>query len=160
MSGIRERLAAKKRRRIEFPVQLSDPGDALERLERAQKAITLLDYAGVPADDERRVSAQAELDAAIAERDEHFEYVQFQALGPDDFEALAATFRNDAGDLDTKALLAPLAAACAVDPDLQDEEYWAEQLTSDVWSNGEREQLSGGLLALNWSAPGAQVPKD
>lgn len=160
MSGVRERLAAKKRRRIEFPVQLSDPGPALERLERAQKAIALLNYAGVPDDDERRASTQAELEEAIADRDEHFEYLQFQALGPDDFEALAATFRDDEGDLDTKALLAPLAAASAVDPDLQDEEYWAEQLSSKVWSTGEREQLSAGLLGINWSAPGAQVPKD
>lgn len=160
MSSIRERLAAKKRRRMVFPVQISDPGGSVERLERARKTVTLLELSGVDEDDERMVAADAEVAAALAEHDAHFEFLQFHALNADDMEALAANYRDDEGELDTKALTVPLAAACAVDPELQDEAYWAELLASDEWSHAERTQLYTGLLGLNWSAPGALVPKD
>ncbi len=63
------------------------------------------------------------------------------------------------GQLVPATSLPVLAAACAVDPDLQDEAWWAEQLNGDSWSLGERDGLYRELLDLNLSRPRPGTPK-
>lgn len=158
MSTLRERLEAKRRRRVTFPIQLDTvPTSALTGLAAAQNALAALLRTGVDEDDEKATAARQAIAAAQAAVDAHYADVEFQALPDEDFEALADTGRDKDGDLDLKSITPALAAACAVDPDLHDEQWWAIQVAD--WSTGERISLGTRLFELNYAGPGARVPK-
>lgn len=163
--SLRSRIEAKARRRVVYPVQVTDPTAAAAALAEAERLVAL--YTATTASDgasdedrERLAKAEALRDAARTQHAEHYVEVTFQALSPADFEALAAGYRDDEGDLDTANLGAPLAAACAVDEDLRDEAWWAEQLAGGAWNTAEVSVLTTTLLQLNYSSPSALVPKD
>lgn len=162
--SLRSRIEAKARRRVVYPVQVTDPTATAAALAEAERLVALYTATTAPddasdEDRERLAKAEALRDAARAEHASHYAEVTFRALSPDEFEALAASYRDDAGGLDTKALSAPLAAACAEDEDLRDEEWWAEQLTGGSWNTAEVGVLTTTLLDLNYSSPSAIVPK-
>lgn len=155
----RDRLAAKARRRDVVTVQVTDPAEDSRRAAEAQQ---LLAQARItPGFD---AAALAELEQAVTDAQaalaEHFEQVEFVALDPADFEALVAAHTTEAGDVDRDALRPVLAAACAVDEDLQDATWWAEQLSSGVWTSGERDELYYRLFTLlHYSVPSGGVSK-
>jgi len=154
---LRERLAAKQRRRVVVPVQVSDPGPAREALDLATRKAQFLELAGT--DPDGLAAAQAAETAARAALAEHYENVEFQAIAPVDAEAIFAAHTNDAGETDDVAAAPELAAACAVDEELRDVDWWREQLTDGTWSLGERVSLYDQLVTLNMSAPRESVPK-
>lgn len=163
MTSLRSRIEAKARRRVVYPVQVTDPTAAQAALDEARRLVLVLtmgrDDPDAP-DTEEITRARALLEAAEAHLATHYAEVTFQALPATDFEALAVAYHDDEGHLDTTSLGAPLAAACAVDEDLRDEAWWAEQLASDAWNNAEVSVLTTTLLQLNYSSPNALVPKD
>ena len=163
--SLREKLAAKQRRHVTVPVQVSDPGPATERVAAARQALAAAQMSPTTTRAEL-AERQRAVDAAIAEYAEHFVDVDFLALQPKDFEALfsAHLVENDKGEAvtDRATFLPALAAACAVDEDLQDEEWWAEQLdpAESTWTPGERDSLYYQLLTeLHYSVPGRVVSK-
>lgn len=158
MSELRKRLEAKQRRHESIPVQVDHiPDGADEAIDAAQTNLRMLVLSGKPDDDPLVIAAKKALDQARAVVGACFVHVEFQTIDDADMEALAATATNEDGSLDTKAITAPLAAACAVDEDLRDEEWWAARLAA--WSHGERVSFGTRLVELNYSAPGARVPK-
>jgi len=167
--SLKERLAAKKRRTVTVPVQVSDPGPAREVYEQAERQLTLLQLThDASADDgskdraalKRKLSsAKKSRDTARAEYLEHFEEVEFQAADPDDTERILGEHLDKDGEWDESTACAPLAAVCAVDEELRDEAWWTEQLTSGAWSAGERGRLWTALLGINISMPPENLPK-
>lgn len=158
MSNLRDRLEAKKRRRVTIPVQIDTPPDGVvQALEAAASTVRILVYSGRADDDPDLVAARDAQDRAQKALDEYCVDVEFLALPDDDMEALAATYRLEDGDLDVKAIAAPLAAACAVDEGLRDEQWWQAQIPA--WSHGERVTLSSALINLNYSGSKAKAPK-
>ncbi|EYR64676.1 hypothetical protein N866_07190 [Actinotalea ferrariae CF5-4] len=156
---LRDQLAAKRRRHVTVTVQVSDHTDDAQRAAAAR--VLLLAAQADPArigelpDLER---AEADAAAALAA---HFVPVQFAQLADEDFEALVAAHTGNDG-IDQTTLLPALAAACAVDEDLRDEEWWAEQLDprSPVWGPGERDQLYYRLYTeLHYLVPAEAVGK-
>lgn len=157
--SLRDRLAAKARRRVSVRVQVTDPGPDLTRL--AQAATFLL---AAQADPERAAEVpalQGEVDEARDAVASHSEVVWFAALPPVDFEALVAAHTTPAG-VDADALCVALAAECAEDEGLRDSDWWAAQLHPETgsWTSGERDDLYHQLFTvLHYSVPSEAVPK-
>lgn len=155
--SLREQLAAKTRRTVVVPVLVSDPGEDVRRLEEARAGYLAAAVRGRDVED-----AKASLDAAAEAVQAHYADAVFQALDPDDFEAVAAAYPSTDGQdggLDWKAALPVLAAACAVDETVRDKDWWATQLDSGVWSHGEKLALWSALLHINYATLDPRVPK-
>lgn len=155
--SLREQLAAKRTRHVIVPVQVSDPGPARSRVSELEKRLTIRQLGKRP--EEEILEAETELAEARAELAKHFVDVEFRAIPPADFEALQDAHTTDDGTPDPLTFPPVLAAACAVDEDLRDEEFWVEQLSSGAWAWGERHALFEALLNLNLEAPPSHVPK-
>jgi hypothetical protein len=168
--SLKERLAAKKRRTVTVPVQVTDPGPARGAYEQAERQVTLLQLAHDSGADDgskdraalkrRLTTAKKARDKALADYREHFEEVEFQAAEPDDVERILSEHLDKDGTWDDSTATAPLAALCAVDEELRDEAWWVEQLTPPTsWSQGERGRLFSALLDINVTLPPENLPK-
>jgi len=163
--GLRARLEQKARRRIVVPLQVSDPGEALEALQATVHRRAVLELTGrLDADevatlDTLRAQAQAEVDG-------HYLLLELSAMSPADWEALIASHppledSQDSWDWDA-VLPEALAACCSQDVDQPvDAEWWAEQLESTPprWTWAERNELRSAIVHLHGDTPGAFVPK-
>lgn len=157
--SLREQIEAKSRRHITVQIQVSDLGlDARAAAEANALALAAQVNGSTP---DQVAAAAAVRDAAFVALEVHFADVEFQALSPDDFEALLVRHSNADGDVgDRHALCAELAAVCVVDEDLADADWWAAQFASDRWSKGELDNLYLRLFTeLNYSVPSRALPK-
>ena len=158
MTSLKKRIAGKQRRRAVVPVLVSDPTTDRHLY---MGAVTALAAA------QQRGADQAELDALgaqVAEQETavhgHTAEVEVLALGSARWEELTAQFVNKDGDgVDWRAALPVLLAESCKDDDLRDAEWWAEQLASDAWSEGDVDALRLAVLYLNVEAPDPRVPK-
>lgn len=167
--SLRERLAAKKRRTVTVPVQVSDPGPARVAYEQAERQFLLLQLthdAGRDDGSKDRAALKRKLASAKKARDtakagylEHFEEVEFQAANAPDAERVLGEHLGSDGEWMESTALPPLAALCAVDEELRDEPWWTEQLASGSWSSGERGRLWMSLLGINTALPPENLPK-
>lgn len=156
--SLRDQIAAKSRRRVVVPVQVTDLGGDGPRAAEARTFALAAQINGSTT--EQLDAALAALDVAVAAVNVHFADVEFQALSPDDFEALVNRHTDPAGDINQSAFCAELAAACAVDESLTEADWWAAQFASGSWSKGEFDSLYHQLFTqLNYSAPGPALPK-
>ncbi|MGN8245235.1 hypothetical protein ACTHAM_002354 [Cellulomonas soli] len=155
--SLRDRLAAKARRRVSFPVQVSDPTADQERAAGARTQLAVGQATGITSESiEALREAVTAADAAV---EAHFVDVEFEALAPDLFEELLAA-NAPGGDVDQPAMRIALAAACAVDEELRDEQWWAEQFASGAWSPGELADLYYRLFTvLHYTVPAGGVSK-
>lgn len=155
--SVRDRLAAKSRRRVVVPVDVGQPTD--EELLRVAEAESAQLSAQIKGDAEAAAAASAAVDAASQR---YRLRLEFEALPPEDFEAVVAAYpagEGEDGGVDYKVALPVLAAECAVDEELRDEGWWRDQLGSGQWSAGERLRLWRALFVLNASAPDPYIPK-
>lgn len=153
--SLRDRLAAKQRRRVVVSVEVAPMGDDQSaRVVAAQTAYLAALTKGEDGDALR--------DAVEAAQGENRVDVGFTACEDDVFEKVAARYpAQDGADggFDWHAALPVVAALCADDVDLQDDEWWAEQFESGTWGHGEKLALWQELLALNTARPAAHIPK-
>ena len=142
---LKDRLLAKRPARVVVPVVVGDLSDDDQaRLVEAQTAAVEAASKG----DEGSVRA-ALTEAAGIIATVHVE-IEFEALPRRDFEQVVAAYPSadaDDGGIDSSVGLPILAALCAVDSSLQDDDYWRTVLAS--WSSGEQLALWAALLRLN-----------
>lgn len=154
--SIRERLAGKQRRRLVVPVEVAPVGeDQAARITSAQASL----LAAFTKGESDPVAAREAVEAAQAENRAD---VAFTALEPAEFEKVVAAFPSPDGSdggMDREKALPVLAALCADDEELQDDEWWSEQFASGSWGYGEQLGLWHDLLALNTVRPASHVPK-
>ena len=106
------------------------------------------------ADTDREQELTAALEAAQARREAMTVDIELQSLPDDEWEAAIAQLDEDAREsYDLTAVHAVLLAASCTDPELQDADWWAEQLSKPTWTDGDRSALSSALLNLNVMAP-------
>jgi hypothetical protein len=153
--SLRDRIAAKQRRRAVVPVQVAAATDDQATRATSLRAELVRAVASSNHDDTVRLT-----DELAAVEGENSVEVGFTALHPSEFEKVLNAFPAPDGGMDQDKALPVLAALCADDEDLQDDAWWAEQLASGAWSYGERAAIWGALLSINTNAPGAYVPKD
>ncbi len=147
---LRDRLAAKTRRRVVVPVQVADLSEAAAaevlELQRAALAAT---ESGDPSGLEGLADRIAALRADVT--------VEVTFTVTPAFERVLSAYPDGDGGTDWQAALPMLAGLCAEDESLQDDTVWVELLQS--WSHGERLSLWAALLNLNTAAPSPHVPK-
>ncbi len=161
--SLRERLDGKQRRRVTVPILVANPEPLQEELTAARRAIAaaVLNAEVDPAEIDKMRAREEELTAQIADC---VVRVDFQALRPEDFEALVAEHTlpdpKDGAVVDSGALLPVLAAHCATDNSLRDEDWWSEQLERDEWTSAEKSHLYYRLFnELHYSIPPATLGK-
>lgn len=147
MATVKERLEAKRRNRTSVLVQVEDPRAAANALDTAKSRLALAMSEDTASKDFTALETAVE-ETAAAWRACHVE-VEFQSLQADEYEAITARCRKGDGDLDSVAVTPLLAAACAVDEELQDVDWWTAQLASESWSAGERVDLFSALIQVN-----------
>lgn len=146
---LRDRLEGKQRRRVSWTVEVSDPTASQARVAAARAQL-----AQAQALDTAQDALADEVAAAERALAAHYETVEFEALAPDVFEAMLVEYSDAAGDVDRARLRPALAAASSVDEGLRDEQWWAAQFASGVWSKGEIDDLYHLLVTvLNYSVP-------
>ncbi|GAA2242488.1 hypothetical protein GCM10010401_14250 [Rarobacter faecitabidus] len=156
MASIKEQLEAKRRRTASVLIPVEDARREASEMERAKGRLALALAEESQGDTSE---LEAELEAAVSAWQAKHAEVVFQALGSDVYEGLLAPHYGAGGDLDPVAATPVLAAACAVDEDLQDIDWWIAQVASDRWSRGERADLFTALLQLNVDGLYRSVPK-
>lgn len=145
MPGLRDLIEGKRRRTARHPIQVGDQRAAAAEMAALQeRAKTATD----PAEQEKlRAEAKAVLDAQTA-------WVELQSLPEDEWDEIVGDLEPDEkGHPDIGPLLAPLAAASCTDPELQDAEWWSQQLKRPEWTSGDKGALAAKLLQLNIYAP-------
>jgi len=171
--SLRDRLAAKERRRLVVPIQVSDPSEdnntwmgvmaAREKAEYSLSKDSAEDDDEVRRERNAKVLEQLENQANAAQERvrSHYVDVELQALSRTDWEAATAKWTRDDEDgaMDWPAALAPLLAESCVDNDLQDEKWWRDTLAKEEWTEGDTDALRAALLQLNVYAVEARYPK-
>lgn len=152
MASLKERLAAKKKRRVVLPVTVAEATD-----EEAAR-LTLAQAQLLKAISEGKDTADLEAEVEAAKEANQVD-VAFTATDPDTFEKVIANYQGEDG-IDRERALPVVAALCADDPELQDDEWWTAELSSGKWNHGERLALWRALLHINSSSPNPYVPKD
>lgn len=156
--SLRDRLEAKKRRRLLVPVQITDPSADQRTLGGAMQALGLARTRDPqqPGEVEACTAAVETASAAVLA---HYEQVELQSLPAPDWEAAMAQWTGEDG-IDWEQALPPTLALSCVAEELQDEQWWAHTLTGEAWTDGDRDQLRRALLTLNVTYADPLVPKD
>jgi len=154
--SLRDRLDAKRRRRVALSVEVAPVGtDQAARVATAQAELLAALTSG-------RGDVGDLREAFDAAQGENRVEVGFTACTPDEFEKVAAAYPADEGGdggMDWQVALPVVAALCVDDEELQDDQWWAEQLACGTWGYGERLGLWRELLMLNTAQPAAHIPK-
>jgi hypothetical protein len=164
-ASLRERLEAKARRTASVPVLVGDAAAAEAEVAtfRAGLDVHLQVLAGRrqrgedvgPDDDKQTAKLRKQLGDAQKRLAATVVNVEIQSLPPDEWDALCADLPDDpeTGGFDITDLRAAIMAACCVDPELQDSEWWEEQFRRPEWSKGELLAVNMALLNLNLATP-------
>lgn len=163
MSALRDLIGTKQRRRMTVPIQISDPSEDHEIWLGLQVA---LESAKRREDDAATALLRTQLDEATQRIQEHWAGIELQALPYELWETVSQVWRGEVDQADADGgihwpeALAPLLAESCVDPDLQDADWWREQLAQPGWSEGDRDTLKLALLRLNVATWEPNIPKD
>lgn len=161
--GLRERLEAKAARTATLPLQVGDVAGAAAEVATIREALGVhlrliksrVDEGGeeTEADRLRADALREQLDAARAREAECVVLVELRALPDELWDEILDRVPSDDDGIDLSELRPALLAASAVDPDLQDEMWWAEQLARPEWSKGDLLAINTALLGLNLNQP-------
>jgi hypothetical protein len=162
--SLRAQIEAKQRRTANVPILVGNPSAAAAEINtfRAGLAAHLATLeskkkAGkrpTKSDRENEERLQAELRAAVERQGAMTVEVEIQSLPDDEWEAaLAQLGDEDREQYDLSSILAVLLAASCTDPELQDAEWWTDQLKRPEWTDGDKAAISRAFLQLNVYAP-------
>lgn len=142
--SLREAIESRAPRRVRASIARPGREDDLASL-RERRAIVDLLRAAPDTDPARMAAAEqalAEIERAAGDAEDQ---IEVQALPAATFEAMVSAFVDErTGEVNQDAMRPHLLAASAVDPELQDHAWWAEQLTGG--------RLSAGDVATLWAA--------
>jgi hypothetical protein len=162
--SLRDLIEAKQRRTTTWPLLVGNPSAAAAEVETFRKALAVhqamlaerkkTGKRPTKADNQREEELRADLKASLDRATATVVHIELQSLPDHEWEALFGDLEpEENGDLDLTSILAPLLAASCVDPDLQDVDWWTEQLKRPEWTDGDKATVSRTLLELNVFAP-------
>lgn len=154
--SLRDRIAAKERRRAEVPIQITDPTQDHEAWVAVASALELARQREDNGAEIERL--QAQLDEANERLRANWESVTLLAMPPGDWEAAMHQWQGE-DEVNWGEALAPLLAESCEDPELRDAQWWQEQLSRPEWSDGDIATLRMALLQLNVSVLEPRAPK-
>lgn len=156
--SLRERLRAKSRPQATFRLRIDDDAEPQAELQKAVQALRIASLRGEPTDE-----PQADVDAAQAAVDEHYEILTLTALAPEDMEALIALHpptkeqRKDEASWNVDTFRPALLEAC-VEGDMTEDD-WREFVTKGNASTGEITRLWEAVVVVNFRGSDGQVGK-
>lgn len=164
MAGLRALIEGKQRRTATHPILVGNPAAAVAEVKQLtgdlvehMRALADKKKTGkkpTKADTDREAKIKADLESAQARRAGMTVEIELQSLPEDEWEAAIADLDDDAREkYDLTSILAVLTAASCTDPELQDADWWAEQLKRPEWTDGDKSSLASTLLNLNVFAP-------
>lgn len=156
MTSLRERIEAKARRTVSLPILVDETETAtaavtetLRQLQNHQRTAPDEPDEAFRAEEQRLRDAVQ--DAVKAQQD-LVVHVKLRALPADEWEAVfGAVELDENGEADLDECRAAVLAACCVDEDLRDEQWWEQRLST--WTKGEKIAADFILLDLNLGAP-------
>lgn len=162
--GLRDLIEAKQRRTARLPILVGNPSAAAAEVDTFRGALILHlaemeakkqdGKKATKADQDKERKLREDLAAAQDRQAATVVEIEVQSLPDDDWEAVVATLpADDRERFELNAILAPLLAASCTDPELQDAEWWAAQLSQPTWTDGDKAAISRTLLELNVFAP-------
>ncbi|NUR28507.1 MAG: hypothetical protein HOV76_32395 [Hamadaea sp.] len=162
--GLRDQIEAKQRRTAKVPILIGNPSAAAAEVTTFQVALAahLSEMDGkrragrkaTKADQEREKKLRADLEEAVQRQSAQVVDVEVQSLPEDEWEAALASLSEEARDAyELNDILAALLAASCTDPELQDADWWAEQLKKPTWTDGDKSAISRTMLELNVLVP-------
>jgi hypothetical protein len=162
--SLRALIEAKQRRTATHPILVGNPSAVAAEVKQLSgellghmQALAERRKAGrkpTKADRDREAELKAKIEDAQARRAAMTVEIELQSLPDDEWEAAIAELDEDARDkYDLSSILAVLTAASCTDPDLQDAEWWEQQLRRPEWTDGDKSSLASTLLNLNVFAP-------
>jgi hypothetical protein len=153
--SLRALIEAKNRRKAKLPLLVGDLAAASNEVATLRAALQIqLQQRGAKtratkAEDKTR----ADLKDALERQAACVVEIELQALPADEWEAIFGPIEPDEnGDLDISEIHAVALAASCTDSELQDAEWWAEQLTKPHWTRGDRAAITQVLMELNTTA--------
>jgi len=158
VTSLRERIEAKARRTTTLPILVGDATSSTAAVTEALRQLQNHQATKPEEPDEAYAAEEQRLTGAVQDavkaQQEMVVHVQLQALPADEWEAVFGGVEPDEnGELALDEFRAALLAACCVDEDLRDEDWWARQLTGPQWTKGEKGAADRILLDLNLTAP-------
>lgn len=161
--SLRELIEAKQRRTAKLPILVGNPSVAAAEVEAARRALVLHEelLARKPsgkkptaAEKRRTETLRADLKSVVEKFQQMTIEVELQSLPDDEWEALFGDLEpGEDGEIDLTSIHAPLLAASCVDEELQDADWWKQQLSRPEWTDGDKGLISRILLELNLYAP-------
>jgi len=162
--SLRALIEAKQRRTANWPLLVGNPSAAAAEVDTFRKALAaqqrmlaLKKEAGkrpTKAETQRAEVMRNDLKASLDRAAAAVVNVELQSLPDHEWEALFGDLEADEhGELDLGPIHAALLAASCTDPELQDADWWTEQLKRPEWTDGDKAALSRLLLELNAFAP-------
>ena len=161
--SLRALIEGKQRRTAKLPILVGDLHAASAEVATLRAALQIQQaQRGARAKPTKaQEKTRADLQAALERQAACVVEIELQALPDDQWDVLFADLQEDeSGELDLASIHAPLLAASCTDPELQDAEWWAEQLKQPHWSKGDRASISATLLQLNTYTPQGVPGKD
>lgn len=172
MTSLRDRIAAKARRTVTFPLQVGDVAAAQAEVATARAALDVYQQqvrarieaagGGQQTDDEQKriIVLRGALKEALAREGDTVADVEIQSLPDDEWDAiLGEAPQDEAGDIDLDDVRAALLAASCTDESLRDEAWWEEQLARPEFSKGDKLLINNMLLRLNLNTPDGRQGK-
>lgn len=167
MSELRERLLARERPSVTYPLRVastSETAEAEAALAAAKRTLNIRESAGTP-DRAALAKAKKAVEKAQAARDACYADVVLRALPAREFEALQDAYPEPEDGADDKARRAAdeiyfrALFLASVDSDLSEEEW--DQVIAENLSTGERNELYQLALGINGRtrALGGNAPK-
>lgn len=168
--SLRDRIEAKAARTVLLPLQVGDSAGAAAEVTTIREALGIHNQLlaqrvaeGGEETEEDRTRAESlreQLNAARQREAETVVMVELQALAPDVWDQILERLPEGEDGVDLTEVRAALLAESCVDPDLRDEEWWAEQLARPVYSKGDLLSINTMLLRLNLNVPDGRQGKD
>lgn len=154
--SLREQIEAKRRRTARLPVLVGDPSSAAAEVAELRKQLARLD----PGDKAGESRIRADLEAVAARQAELVAWVGLQSLPDDEWDEVVGPLQpSDGGLPDLTPVLPVLLAASCVDVELQDGEWWSQQLKRPEWTDGDKAAMQAKLFELNVYAPSGDLGK-
>jgi hypothetical protein len=154
--NLRELIEAKQRRTGKLPILVGDPGAVAAEKARLQEEVrkhtqSLKGRERTEEDAAREERLRGELQAAFEREKSLIAYVDVQSLPQDEWDAVVGDLDPDpeTGLPDITPFLPELLAASCVDVELQEMEWWAQQLKRPEYTAGEKLAIKSKLFELN-----------
>lgn len=152
--SLRALIEGRQRRTASLPILVGDLGAAAREVATFRAALQAQQQKAGGKDTAAVKKARRELEQAQERQAACVAEVELQALPADEWEALFGPIEPDEdGGLDLSEIHAVALAASCIDPELQDADWWAEQLKGPQWTSGDRAAITQKLLELNTFAP-------